>query len=422
MLDTAGAFIASQTYVDVFDKPLTEVASPALRIGIVGQGDDLTFYSLDQPVPLASSIDFYKGSQLLVPVDDPDNIYFTPPNDPENRPDLYAIPSRSPRNDRPLAVATCDNAWAIFFRNWTRRCEGLPLIVNGLFDAANYADASTTRGIAGPLAVDKLTTLSNDGSTWLVVADDEGVYLTNLYDFKPWTENLNWRSRVELTQLSKTQVSVNAKKRRVEVYVVLSGGTAINGRFDFFYGDMREGDSQPRISGPHPTVARGVASATISGTEERFTASGAGGSVYREDSGFSDASLAYNASGHVRRTITTGNLPIGGLAMDGYVRSITLRTKRGAAGVYATIAETATLSFSYGESKTVTNTHDPAAPSVMGVFAAGETLTYSIDDTGSTEKAEILGYYVETMAHGAEAGALRAAQSASVGSVALPTT
>lgn len=413
--------VDQDSFLDVFDKPLTEVARPVLRTLAVGQGDDVQFKALDLPVPLASSIDFFKGSMVLVPVDDPSNVYYTPAYDEENRPDLYAIPSRSPRNDRPLAVRTCDNVWLVFFKNWVRRIEGIPLVINGLFDAANYADASTTRGIVGPLAVDNITNLSReeDGNIWLVVADDEGVYLTNGTIFRPWSENLNWPNRIALAQTAKIHVATHSKKRRVEVYVPLTGASAITGRIDWHYGSMRE-DGQPKILGPHPSVARGVASAVLSGVEQRFTASSGvavAGGVFLEDSGFSDASQAYNASGHVPRQMATGDYPIAGLGEDGYCRMVSLRTSRGA---YATIAETVSMKNSSGETFTATNTYDPAAPSSCGVMADTETVRWAGDDTGTTEKAEILGYYIELAHGGHEGSALRSGYGATAATTALP--
>jgi len=427
--------ITATSFVDTFDAPLTEVARPVLPVLITGQGVDRGFYANNLAVPLASSIDFYKGSMIFVPVDDPNNVYYTPAYDVESRPALYAIPSRSSRNDRPIAVRTCDNVWMIFFQNWARRVEGIPLVVNGLFDAANYGDATTTRGISGVLAIDGITNLEKGAdsgpTTWLAVADNIGIYVTNGYTIKPWSDNIDWKTLLAGTTnnyQTKTIVfsNIDELRRRVEVYFVPVGQTTITQSMYAYHGSLRD-DGQPKWTGPHPVNARGVVSAYILGALERFTANGTGGqgggatagAVYREDPGtFLDASRSYDSSQNVRRTITTGDLPVAGLGEEGFVRATLLRTSRGA---FTAIAETVSMKNSSGETMTATNTYDPAAPTPCGVCADLETVRWSGDDTGTTEKCEILGYRIESKRGGDDASALRSGLNAVAGTTALPT-
>src|SRR5262249_22245732 len=159
---------------------------------------------------------------------------------------------------------------------------------------------------------------------------------------------------------------------------------------------------------------------------ERFTANGTtgqgggatAGAVYREDTGNSDESRSYNSSQHVRRTLLTGDLPISGLGEDGYVRQTLLRTRRGA---YAIITETVSCKNSSGEVLTATNSYDPSAPMPCGVSADIETVAWQGDDTGTTEKAEILGYRIESKAGGDDDSALRSGYQAVAATTALPT-
>lgn len=410
---------SAATFVDTFELSINEVALPVLPVLITGIGEDITFHNRNTPPPLFKSMDFYKGCLFGIPVDDPDNVYYSQPFEPESFPDIYSIPSRSPRDDTPVAVRALDEVLLVFYPNWTRSIRGVALVVNGLFDQSAYTDASTTRGCAGPLAIDTFTQPRQDGQHWAAVMDSEGLYITNGLQFIPWSDNLLWKSEVDPAHLAKTIVKHNLNKRRVEVYYVKAGlgATNINRRLDFYYGEMRQ-DGQPKLSGRHFSVCRGIAWGIIGGQEERFTASPNSGAVYREDSGFSDASLAYDASGNVPRTIQTNDIPIAGLGGDSHVQQIILRTDRGS---FSTITQTVDMKFSTGEVLELSASYTPSAPAPLGVFASGETLAYQLDDTSTTEKARILGFGLDAGPLGKQGGALRASLGSSAGTTALPS-
>lgn len=436
---TSGGTVQSLAteFVDTFEKPLTDVSRPTLDCLITGQGADRNFIPKAAPHALYKSIDIFKESVWGVPVDDPSNIYFSPPGEYHKRPSLYRIPARTTRNDAAVGVKTLDDIGLIFFPDWLKKITNLPLVIDGRFDPSGATEVSTTRGAAGPLAFDEFTMSQDDGTHWCAAADREGVYITNGNQVLPWTLNVTWGTLVNLGNdsdglpyLARTMVRNNADKRRIEVYYVPAGATTVTRRLDFFYGEGKTAgesnlrpDGQPRIWGPQPSRARGMVTAIVAGQRQRFTSTdaiAASGRICWEDPDayFADDSFAVDVSGTVTRTITTGDLPIAGLGQDGYLRSTAMRIISGA---YHAIAETVSMEFSSGEKRTVTQTTLASAPDLFPVMAAGESLQHSFDDSGTTEKAVVLGIYVETRAWGKSAGGLRSAYNATAGTTSLPT-
>jgi hypothetical protein len=395
----------SQTYTDNFlTFPITEVPQPTLPCYFTGTDPNVVFYPLNELPPIPKAQCVYKGSRIMVKDGDTD-IFFTHPFDWEAVPGLYRISSRSPRNDQPETVASLMESWFIFYHDYTRRVQGLPLILDGQFDGTNYAETNEYRGACSPEAVCTLTQNGDEGNAVLFCVDRLGFYVRNESEIKPWSKNIIWADPLNSLSLASSsredlrQVRVrnNPKIERVEIYYLPNGGDGLTwSRLDVYYNRPRE-DGMPMVLGPHNV---GRLSRVLHATDDlgqfRSWAQPAygygdtdGTSIYMTGEG-----VLSRYGVPVERAVETGYIQIGGESgKETYVKYVDVLTgsSTNPAQVYT---EWAFSRVGY-EDTYAPIIFDPAQPARIGVWCRGEYLNIHIQDStgGSTavDRPEILG-------------------------------
>ena len=392
----------TQSYTDNFITwPITETPQPTLPSYFVGQNDTAetaVFYPLNEIPPVAICQCVYKGSRIFLVEGDP-HVWFTHPYDWESQPGLYNIPSSSPRNDIPTAVASMQEAWFIFYRDYTRRVQGLPLILDGQYDATNYAETNETRGCCGPRAVCTINRDGDEGNSMIFVVDKLGFYVRNETQLLPWSKNIKWAdpadsesfALTDSVNLRATRCVHNPKLERVEVYYRYDANHPEKyKRFDVYYNRMRE-DGQPVIWGPHD-VEEGANTAV--GYDED--------DVPRSWAAHTRGQAAYiTGEGHlgitgapVARVVRTGYFALlGEPGRDGYIKFFEVYA--GTPTNAGDLATTLTLSRNGYEDREAEIIIKPNQPGKKGIWAKAEFISVYITDStgGSTgyELAEILG-------------------------------
>lgn len=381
---------------DNFITPITQVPKVLPPVLVIGQGADLEFYPVNQPPPLAKSMCIYQGCGVYAPANDDEAIYYSQPFQPESCSPLYTIPIRSPRNDSVVAVGANDDILLIWCRGWTKRQKGLPFIVDGVFNAAEPSDASSTRGLAGPRAYDWFSMESGIGQEWCACLDYDGLYITNGYKFQPWSDMLKLVNQdtpsagyIDPAYIDLTEVRNNPAKRRIEVRYVAYGYTAQSHKLYFYYGKMRD-DGLPKITGPHRIKPGGQTFGFVNNAWKSWSGS-ANGSVFLEDSGVLDASQA-NGSTAVVRDFQSGGYRLSGNQGAWFmVRSAIPRSRSDG---------TARFTFDFdlyddaGQIMNLQEGWDPAAPLPIDLRTAGEYFKVRGRDTAGGTRATFKGFQI----------------------------
>lgn len=392
----------TQTYTDSFITwPITEVPQPVIPNFALGSGDNIRYFPRGDVPPIAVSQAVYKGSRILVK-DGDTNIYYSHPYEWESFTGIYQIPSRSPRNDQPQAVASLQEAWLVFYRDYTRRVQGLPLVLDGQFDATSYSEANESRGACGPRAVCTITRDGDSGNAWLFCVDRLGFYIRNEAQLIPWSRNVIWTDHAtpangwadpDADALKKLTVFHNTIKERVEIRFLRPNRSNDRQfwRLDVYYNRMRE-DGQPVILGPHymDIYARVAAGYDEDGSQRIWATTTEGVLIFLADTGV----LNY-ASSPVERTVRTGYFQLGpGPGEDAYLQYVALFMATDANNP-GDILTTFTLSRNGYEDSDYDQNFRPSAPARVGIWAKGEFLSLYITDSlgGSTgyDRSEILG-------------------------------
>jgi hypothetical protein len=384
------------TMRDNFITPITQVPKGTPPVLIIGQGVDLEFYPVNQAPPLAKSVCIYQGCAVYVPANEDEAIYYSQPFEPESCSPLYTIPIRSPRNDSVVAVGANDDILLVWCRGWTKRQKGLPFIVDGVFNSAEPSDASSTRGLAGPRAYDWFSMKGGSGQEWCACLDYDGLYITNGYEFTPWSDHLKMVNQdtpsagyIDPQYVDLTEVRNNPTKRRIEVRYAAYGFTAQSHKLYFYYGKMRD-DGIPKVTGPHRIKAGGQTFGFVNNALKSWSGSD-DGNVYLEDSGTSDASQANGTTAPVR------DFQAGGYRLSGiqgawyYVRSAIPRTRGDGTAAFTFDL---TLYDDSGQNVTLQAGWSPASPTPIDLRNAGEYLKIRARDTAVTTRATFKGVQI----------------------------
>ncbi len=398
--------ITATSFTDNFTTgSINEVTQPTVEAYFTGSGENVVFYPFNELPPVAVAQCVFKGSRVMLKRGDSD-VYFTHPYNWESVPGLYRINSRSPRNDQPETVCAANEVWFIFYPDYTRRVQGLPLALDGQFNATNYAETNDVRGACGPRAVCTFARDGEEGNTWIFCVDKHGFYIRNESQLLPWSRNIIWTetdsnkpagfAAADSTSLREVIVLHNAFLERIEVYYCPdSTDLRTFKRLDIYYNRQGVGE-QPVILGPHPVgnISRVVHAYDNTGTRHSWAASSRGQTMYITGEG----NLDYTG-GAVTRSVITGYFPLTGEpGRDAYVKYVELYM-----GTTSNPNELATrwvLSRNGYEDAYTDINFQPAAPARQGVWSKAEFMSVIITDStgGSTgyNRAEIMGLGITT--------------------------
>lgn len=396
--------ITATSYTDNFRLSIDEVSQPTIEAYFTGQGENVVFYPYNELPPVAKAQCVFKGSRIMLKPGDSD-AYFTPPYNWEACPGLYRINSRSPHNDQPETVAAANEVWFLFYPDYTRRVQGLPLVLDGQFNATNYAETNDIRGACGPRSVTTFARDGEEGNLWLFCVDKHGFYIRNESQLLPWSRNRVWTDPVtpanglaapDATSLREVIVLHNPFMERIEVYYCPDANDLRTfKRLDVYYNRQTVGE-QPVILGPHPVgnIARVVHAYDNSGTRHSWAASSRGQNLYLTGEG----NLDYTG-GPITRTVITGYFPLTGEpGRDAYIKYVELYM--GTTSNPNEIATRWTLSRNGYEDAYTDMNFNPAQPARQGVWSKAEFLSVSITDStgGSTglNRAEFIGLGITT--------------------------
>jgi hypothetical protein len=392
--------VTTQEYTDNFNLwTKDDVAQPTLPSYYVGQGDLAQFFPWNELPPLAVAQCVFRGSRIFVKRGDPD-VYFTHPNDWEAVPAFYNIHGRSPRNDQPETVAALQQSWFIFYPDYTRHVQGLPLASDGQFDATAYEEANVDRGASGPNAVCTITKDSEAGQAVLFCVDALGFYIRDEQNFAIWSKNIIWTdtetpanglAKPDATSLREVVVQHNAKMERVEIFYIPSSASDADTfhRLDVYYTRMRP-DGQPTILGPHNPngYARVAYGRDAAGIRRAWALNAKGVTLKLSGEGILDD----GGTSPVVREVETGYFTIGGEPnTEAYIKYVDLLMGAGDGLLYTewTLARNG-----YEESYSPI-TFNPAAPARVGIWSKGEFMSVYVGDssgnTSQSDLAEILG-------------------------------
>lgn len=171
-------------------------------------GDIVAQVSKNGPPPSSSTGDLYEDSLVVNDVDQPANIKYSYPGDPEAFPDTYLIDFETEDNDRVRLIKTVNDRLVVALDRSVWRVNYLPSERDASFDTAKCKQAiSRTYGCVNPMCACIFS--PTGGTELLAMVSHNGIWSTNGHSFDFISDMHDWRQIMSLSSTSTPIALIN---------------------------------------------------------------------------------------------------------------------------------------------------------------------------------------------------------------------
>lgn len=251
----------------------------------------------------------FEDSLMGWAVTDPHTIRFTEAGYPESWPACNTIPVQTERNDIGIGFARLGDFVGAFTRDTVWRISRLPRSADSAFAGGEAASVVTRdRGLISRNGAAAFTIPG--GGQMIAFASRDGIFATNLDTVIPLTDEVDWETRVDASQLADSFLINDPTGRRLVFSYSKPGSQTHNGvmYIDYISGAFR-------ITHPDHGALRALAVTSWSGML-RVAGLAESGSVYIESVQDIDDSQFYDTAGSVHAIFQTGDVMIAGGPFD----------------------------------------------------------------------------------------------------------
>jgi hypothetical protein len=393
----ASTAIGTTTYADSKTDAALVLLTPYPIVTLNGAS-----FGRNHPAPVFRSLTTFEGS--LAGVGTGRSLYWSETAVPHYFPVEYEMPFRPSYGGTTRCIRSIGRSLIVFFDNESFRVNFLPKELDATFDTGVAQERLCNFGT--PSQNGAATFSGWGGTQMLFFASRQGPMLTDGNYVDRAVRAIDWANTVDLANLDRCVAIDNPDLWRVELYYPTSD-TTLWRRLDFYYDPYRitsEGGFPELVwTGPHRTPGPGIYS-TVSGVHRVYTGSRTvSGSVYQEDSGYSDAANLVDGSGTINCKIRTGRFYPDGLSGEATAKRVFVHKQSAGTGTYS-VTVTAQRETAGTTAKTVTVDATAADSTSLGINLNGtgfdvraqrndtaamppiNTIAIEVDDMSALEK------------------------------------
>jgi hypothetical protein len=299
--------ISQTRYTDIFTGPINSPNIGAQQLPIAQVAGTWELYN-DPPPQLKVITEF---DRYLVGLSDtaPRALFYSLPNSPEYWPWYHVV------TEFPLAEHDSLKALGVAGDFLIVGAQANLIVIAGLPDSDDLSSLVKTRptilkgapGCVGPYA---MKSYSLGGETRCVWVSEQGVYETNGHQVWELSTKLDWANTVNQGTLSRTWLHWDKDDQVMEMGVDSTGDGYPDVSYYFHMAADQKFQGLPKITGPHDMGLRQKVSAqAVDGRYRAYSVqAAAGGEVYHEKDGTTDAGSFFNTLSQVNFDVTSGRL------------------------------------------------------------------------------------------------------------------
>jgi hypothetical protein len=242
------ALIAQTTFVDALALPVTLQSRPIVPLRTITGGDDEgdTTVPRDTPPPALSFVTAWKGALCGLRIDSPRELSYSDPGRPESWPEFYRITSFPlPERDELVALVPIGDTMLILAKEAALVLTDLPLVVSGVFNAAEATPLRAAKGCVGRYAACAYSVAGESRAAWVSTF---GVYSTNGSTVVPLSDDLDWPNEVSVSDLGSSVLLWDQELRVLRLWVDADGDGVNDRQFLFHMSPEHQKDQGPKIT------------------------------------------------------------------------------------------------------------------------------------------------------------------------------
>jgi hypothetical protein len=239
------------------------------------------------PPPTATTGDIFQESLVLNSVTYPTQVSYSMPGDIDAFPAIYLLKFDTKDKDSVTSIKSLGSVCLVGLASQVWRVNYLPREEDAEFDRGRCTEVvDTDHGIAGIHAAAKFTL---DGQTMVGYVGQSGPRMTNGFQASTMTNDLDWESLVDISQLSKCILVNDARYHHLRLYYVPKGGSTLSKCLFLSYHQSHLKGGKLKVSGPASVSVLAATQGTGSSGEKLLYTSDGVGYVYVENRGSTDA-------------------------------------------------------------------------------------------------------------------------------------
>lgn len=182
------------------------------------------------PPPSSRTGDVFEGCLVVNDESNPSIIRYSAPEQPEYFPATYFVDVETPANDRVQAIKVVNNRLIVGLDNAVYRVNYLPSERDASFDRGKAIDPiSQSLGVLNPMCI---CTFSPDAETQILAwVSRKGIHMTDGFNLRTLTNNLNWRAILSTSAGAKAIALVDDPENQNLVFYYYNPDLAANYRY-----------------------------------------------------------------------------------------------------------------------------------------------------------------------------------------------
>lgn len=219
-------------------------------------GDQTFQVGKNYPPPSSSTGALFQDTLVVNDVDNPSQIRWSSPGEPESFPPVYYLDFETRENDRVQFIGVVNNRLIVGLDSSLWRVNYLPSERDATFDRGNAVEAITRNyGIVNPMCA---CVFGTDGQQErLAFVSTQGIHATDGFNLETYSDGLDWRGDRDTVGIANTstgnyvpQTLINDRERQELLFYFRNDAVGTGGRYfclHFQYNELVDG--KPRVSG-----------------------------------------------------------------------------------------------------------------------------------------------------------------------------
>ena len=239
------------------------------------------------PPSSASTGDIFQDSLVINDLSNPTQVAYSRAGSIDAFPSFYILKLDTKDKDSVKNIKSLGSVCLVGLVSQMWRVNYLPREQDAEFDRGRCIEVvDTDHGVVGTHAACKFTI---SGQAMVGYVSSSGPRMTNGFQATTMTNDLDWESLVDISQLSRCILINDPRFHHLRLYYVPIGGSNLSRCLFLNYHESHVKDGKLKVSGPADVSVVDITSGASS-TGEEVLYSGIGANVYFENRGVSDAS------------------------------------------------------------------------------------------------------------------------------------